>query len=118
MSYNSTVTNIGYTPYYLVFGREMTYPVDLIISTVHSEESQSKYVSNLKHRLHQTYSFLREKHALIQRRQNQNYDLNKNLHVYQVGDYVMLTNETCHFPQPKCLGPFRISKVLSTKVYE
>lgn len=93
-AYNSTKCDAtGYSPYYLMFGREAKLPVDLcfgIMSDV-DEVNHSRYVGKLRENL-------RDAHRLAEEVANKRHQRNKRLYdrvsfqTLEVGDRVLLRN--------------------------
>lgn len=95
-AYNSTKSNAtGYSPYYLMFGREARLPVDLCFraSGDESEEkSHYQYVEGLKRDLQRAYELANlsaEKTQLCNKRA---YDQKVSLQNIQEGDRVLMRN--------------------------
>ena len=119
MSLNSAVNNeTGYSAYMLVFGHEMSYPVDLILGEAEQQDvNYGKYTQELKHRLHTAYKKAREKMKITHHRQKANYDMKKNQINYQIGDKVWLSNEIKHFSNSPWIGPYTIQDIIGDKTY-
>lgn len=63
-AYNCTRNDtMGYSPYELMFGRQLTLPVDLFLGTnphAGTQKTHSEYVQNLRQRLHESYALAAE----------------------------------------------------------
>ena len=124
LAYNSSVQHTtGYTPFYLMFGRQARIPVDLMFkSNLPEEMPHSDYAVLLKSTLEEAYGQVREKMELKQEAQKQSYDRKVHGKPYNVGDMVWLhstvvprgTAKKLHHPWT---GPYRVVKCLSDITY-
>ena len=97
-AYNCTKNDsTGYSPYYLMFGREARLPIDVCFGLQPdglTAKDHSSYVTNLRQNLHEAYEAARreaEKHAAANKKR---YDLKvrvKNTDL-QAGDRVLIRN--------------------------
>ena len=124
MAYRSAVqTSTGFTPQFLMYGREMRLPIDIIYRPPHREISRSQYAQEIRNTLEYAYKVAREKLHLAHERQKDYYDRRTQGSRYSVGDSVWLWS-----PVPKkgvapkfhepWTGPYKISKRLSDVTYE
>ena len=129
LAYNSTpheTTNI--TPYRMVFGTEISIPLDIIIETPNEESdnkfiSASDYVRNLEDNMTEMYKIAREITGRSSTRQKCNYDRNVRNVYYDIGDQVRR-----HQPKVKIgtktklarnwTGPWTVIKRLSDVLYQ
>lgn len=95
-AYNSTKCDAtGYSPYYLMFGREARLPVDLCFQTPtdRTEKKQhSQYVAKLKRDLKEAYQLASEASTKVHQRNKQAYDSRVRFQVLDTGDRVLLKN--------------------------
>lgn len=124
MAYNSSVQpSTGYTPFFLMFGRQARLPIDLMYGTPQdSVESTSDYAATLKTSLEQAYSKCRNKFNLTQERQKELYDEHIHGKPYQVGDLVWLHSPVIKPGASKKLhhswqGPYEVVKCISDITY-
>ena len=71
MAYNSSVhSSTGYTPFFLMFGRQSRLPVDLMYgATQNQTDSPNEFAIRLKSTLEQAYALCRDKANLTHQRQ-------------------------------------------------
>ncbi|KAK7889282.1 hypothetical protein WMY93_024842 [Mugilogobius chulae] len=94
-AYNSTKCDAtGYSPYFLMFGREARLPVDLCFGTSPDKaaESHSRYVSKLKEDLYQAYKLASETADKVHQKNKNAYDKRVGFQSLEVGDRVLLKN--------------------------
>ena len=109
----------GYSPFYMMFGREPREPTQLIeVDILNEEETPSQYVANLLERLKEAYNQARlsEERA---RQTRENYWKKRNTdHNFKVGDRVMMyskqrkTGRTFKLA-PHWRGPYVIEKFIT-----
>lgn len=82
----------GFTPNFVVFGREVRQPLDILLGLgrVNSREHEtSEYLQHLKSVLEEVHKIASENLRRVQLRQNKDYDININEHQFEVGDVVL-----------------------------
>ena len=116
LAYRSTVHEVtGFTPSYIMTGREVLLPLD-IMTGVYDEEQRRHlpvYVEELKGRLHQCFTEVRQHLKRAAERQKRYYNLHSHGEQYSRGDLVYLKETTRKkgvSPKlaPKWKGPFII----------
>ena len=92
LAYNSSVhASTGFSPFFLMFGRQVTLPVDLMYGISHEEEVLLlEYVERLKERLRGAYALVRERCGTEHRRQKAIYDEKVHGAPFNPGDLVWL----------------------------
>ena len=126
MAYRSSVhESTGFTPYFLVFGHEMSLPLDLMyIPPEHSEPlSLKKQVLERHEAIRKAFELVRRNTTAHQLRRSALYNRKVHGPVYKEGDCVLL-----HYPvtPPGCSpklsshwrGPYRIIKCLKDVNYK
>lgn len=120
-AYNTAIHSVtGYSPYFLMFGREPPTSVDSLVKPP-SLSSLPDYVKQQQHALQETFLDLREANA--DRSQNRS-DKNDKLSplVFHPGQLVLLNDDTkpagvAGKLLPRWRGPFRVIRKLSDLVY-
>ena len=92
MAYNTSVhASTGYTPFFLIFGRQARLPIDLMYGTRENNElSTSDYATQLKKCLDKAYRRAREKLHTSHRCQKECYDKRIHGKPFKEGDLVWL----------------------------
>ena len=125
LAYRSTVHEVtGYTPNYVMLGREVTLPIDIMMGTIGDEQrlTVSDYIDQLKDRLSSCFDEVRVQLAKYGERQMKYYNLSTRGLNYKPGDLVYSLEKTRKIgvsPKlaPKWLGPHLVVQRLGT-VYE
>ena len=126
-AYNTSVQDTtGYIPFFLMFGREIRMPVDLMHGlspgTVSDVTSLSTYVQQLQSKLTAAYTFVHQNVSVQQRRQKENYDQKIHGKPHQISELVWLhtpvvkKGQARKFHQP-WTGPYKVRKKLSDVNY-
>ena len=124
MAYNTSVhPTTGFTPFYLMFGRQAKLPVDLMYGTPESEVlSPSQYAAMQKTAISEAYDQVRAKTARQLKHQSDLYNQKVHGSPYKVGDHVwVLFPQTPRGKSKKLYrpwsGPFAVVKKLSDVTY-
>ena len=124
-AYNTSVhSTTGYTPFYLMFGRQARLPVDLMYNIPMPEAAAevSEYASQLHQRFTSAYDSVRATMNTKQLRQKEQYDSRIHGKSLVPGDLVWLFNpalprgQARKFRRP-WVGPYRILDKLSVANY-
>eukprot|EP00731_Ephydatia_muelleri_P023718 Em0015g1301a len=125
MAYNSSVhSSTGYTPFYLMFGRQARLPVDLMYGTGPSDSfTAGEYATELRNALHNAYAVVREKCNAEHKRQKSFYDEKVHGKPYSVGDVVWLHSIVVPRGQSRKLhhpwkGPYRVQERIGESDYK
>lgn len=93
-AYNCTRNDAtGYSPYFLMFGREARLPVDVCFSSMLDQEemtSHQRYVENLRKDLKEAYQQAVVASNKSHQRNKQSYDLRIRPHLLEEGDRVLV----------------------------
>ena len=126
-AYNTSIhTSTGFTPFYLMYGREARLPVDLEFGvTSPSPDDLSPVAYSRQMQIILSYAYRKVRAALgdVQRRQKMLYDHNIHGHPYKEGDMVWLhstvvpphSHRKLHHPWT---GPYQIVSKLSDLNYK
>jgi len=86
-AYNTTPhSSTGYSPYYLLFGRKPTLPVDALLPNRRVEPKSMNALSELQ----ETHKTAKENNDRARRRQKKGYDINVRGGALEVGDHVLV----------------------------
>lgn len=93
-AYNSTKSDAtGYSPYYIMFGREARLPLDVCFGTERQQTvSHSRYVEDLKRDLQSAYELAAKSANQVHLRNKRNYEKVLRHQVLGRGDRVLLKN--------------------------
>jgi hypothetical protein len=126
-AYRSTVhETTGFTPNFLMFGREVKLPAELIHGSKSEEgdcvDTYGLYVDNLRRRMQHAHAIARKYLKTNTQRNKSNYDVKANLTKYKPGDAVWFLSEArkvniCPKLQPTYVGPYVVVKCLSSLDY-
>lgn len=119
-------TRTGFSPNFLMFGREVTQPIGLtfgILTANRKEKDIVEYVQNLIIALNLTHNVARENLKASQGRQKRDYDLRSKQTSYSVGDAVYKRDTATKVGQsrkrkPPWKGPYIVVKVINPVLYE
>ena len=102
----------GQTPNFMMFGREINIPADLMFASVMTEESMlvNEYIQQLVVSLKESHQIARKKLKETQKRMKKNYDLRILEKTYETGDKVYVQGEAvsqgiCKKIAPPWKGP-------------
>ena len=110
----------SYSPNYLMLGREVRAPIDIVLGTSVDDAQYANYddfVDELRRRLCSAYEVVRRQLGKTAERNKHYYDLRVKPAAYKVGDLVYYFNPRRYRGlqekwQRKFTGPFRVLKVL------
>ena len=116
--------NTGYTPNYLMFGRELSLPDELFgISQLNQpEQDLPEYIQTLRSHLKRAHEVTRTNIGHAQRRQKRVYDRKLFTRTFEPGDSVYKLNTQIRVGQttkfkPIYNGPYLVTKVISPVLY-
>ena len=126
MAYRSSPhETTGITPNYMMFGREITLPLDIMLELPHSSlpTSSTDYAKKLRFKLTSAYEIAHVKLKTAAQRQKNLYDQGTYGERLQKGDLVWYAHKLrkkgqCPKLQPKWKGPFLVTAVLNNVVIE
>ena len=124
MAYNSSVhASTGYTPFYLMFGRQARLPLDVMYETGRSTAlNPGEYALVLQKQLRTAYDLVRKRLSQTHLHQQELYNHKVHGQPHKPGDLVWLhssvarkgpRHKLCH----QWTGPFRVIKRLSDATY-
>jgi len=124
LAYNTSVQpTTGYSPFYLMFGRQARIPVEIMFgSGPVATSSPSAYATKLHQSLTLAYNEVRDKMKATFQRQKQFYDRKVHGKPFSVGDLIWLYSPAVPSGQAKKLyhpwtGPYEVVKKLSDATY-
>ena len=124
LAYNSSVhPTTGYTPFYLMFGRQVRMPVDVMYGNPNSHTTTlPQYVAGLRSSLNAAYDQVRNTMMTRLSRQKDLYDRRAHGEPFRSGDLVWLHTPAVprgHSKKLHCpwTGPYRVVSKLSDAVY-
>ena len=107
----------GFSPSYLMFGREISLPFDSARPVV-SISKPSDYLTYLAHHRQLVLQAARDNIRRNQGITKARYDKNRSNPNYQVGDLVLIRQHRPHGKtDPSYLGPYRVTKCISPLTY-
>ena len=124
MAYNSSVqASTGYTPFYLMFGRQARLPLDVMYETSRpTSSSPGEYALALQKQLRTAYDLVRERLSKTHLRQRELYNQKVHGQPHKPGDLVWLHSSVARKGPRRKLshqwtGPFKVIKRLSDATY-
>ena len=120
-AYRSTVhPSTGFTPNFLMLGREVNLPVHLVFPTPRAEGATctTDYVAKLQERLERCFDLARQNLRQAASRQQRRHDTRVVQHPFQVGSVVYRRNAMRTALEKPWNGPFLITRVLSGCLYQ
>jgi len=123
LAYRTSVqVSIDETPAQMVFGEELSLPIDIMLGTTEDVPLSSQFTRDLRDSLEEAHENAREHLGAAQRRQRQQYNTRSRDSSFQVGDLVWLRNFKLNPGEiPKFhkmwKGPYEILEVISEVNY-
>ena len=126
MAYNTSVhPSTGFSPFYLMFGRQARLPVDLIYGTgpqITDNQSVGEYAASLKNRVSEAFDLVRKNMSQHHVYQKELYDRKVHGQPFSTGDWVRLYSPVVgkggsrklHCPWK---GPYTVIKKISDVTY-
>jgi len=123
-AYNTSIqSTTGFTPFFLMFGRQARVPADVMYATDKPDgTTHGEFAATLKTTLENAYQLVRDNTGMKQERQKDYYDKRVHGKPFSVGDQVWLHSPVVPRGKSKKLhhpwiGPWIIVKRLSDAVY-
>ena len=109
----------GFTPNFLMFGREVHLPVDLLFPRPAAEEPKDthQYASELVEKLQECYHIARDHLRAAAQRQKRDYDTRMIERQYKAGDLVYKRHHIRKKLEIPWRGPFVVLKALTNSLY-
>lgn len=107
----------GFSPYYMVFGKEMSLPFDVaLLPTEELHKAPDAYVKELVHKVKIIQELAKQNVKDVQKVNKERYDKKTKVPQFRIRDQVLLkvmkrTPGKKHKLQPKWEGPYYIIKV-------
>ena len=124
-AYRSSVNEVtGFTPYFLMYGREARIPADLVYGDVREPEPDTDdFVTERCNRFRSAFEAAREHLGAAAKRRKRHYDLRARPQAFPVGSQVWCLNPRPHKGrfrkwQSPYLGPFEVNRQLGPVTYE
>ena len=125
LAYRSSVhASTSFTPYNVLFGREVVLPLDIMLRVDNQEPflPVSEYVSRLRDTLSTVVEAVKGHQAKASRQQKTAYDFRANFQYYSEGELVWLQTKAkkrgiCPKLQRRYKGPYRITDRVSEVLY-
>ena len=123
LAYRSSVQeSTGETPSMMMLGREITLPVDVMVTSPPSTQKEGDFACNLREKLQDVHEAARVKLKLAAQKQARSYDRNTVLRSFEMGDWVWLHGSqrkrgVCPKFVFKWSGPYLVVNKLSDVVY-
>ena len=123
MAYNTSVhASTGYTPFFLMYGRQARLPIDLVYGTKVNHTHASTYATSTKRAFEEAYSLVRQKLNAAHCIQKTYYDKKVHGKPFVTGDLVWLfspavprgKSKKSHHPWS---GPYRVTARLGDSDY-
>ena len=124
IAYHSALqASIGYTPYFLLYGREVRLLLDVINSLPERDQSRTDYAIEVRKTLDQAYEVARDHLQLAHKRQKDYYDRRTRGKRFKQGESVWLHTPVLEKGVARNFhelwtGPFKVKKQLSDVTYE
>ena len=123
MAYNTSVhSSTGYTPFYLMFGRQTRLPIDITYDAAVDQASSNEYATATQTALQEVYSLVHQKLDMAHSFQKTYYGKRVHSNPFKEGDFVRLFSPAVPRGHSKKLhhpwsGPHRILAKLSNGDY-
>ena len=127
MAYNTSIQlTTGQSPFFLMFGRRVRIPVDMLFDMGQAQETDGvevgEYMAKQSRILQEAYSYVRDTMKLHQDRQKELYDWKRHGEPFEVGDQVMPHSTVIprgHSRKLNCpwTGLYKVMKKLSEVIY-
>ena len=124
-AYNTSVhSTTGYSPFFLMFGRQATIPVDLMYNLNQGQEKElPDYVHQLREGLKEAYALVRNRCESEHQRQKAIHDRKVHVKPFGIGNMVWLFSPAV--PRRRCKkfhhpwkGPFKVVEKKGSSTYK
>ena len=118
---DSVHTATGFTPFQLLFGRDVRGPLSLLkahlTDTTEETSSPRMFLEGLKERLHFAWEKVKENDTTAKKCAKRYYDKSAQMRSFQPGDQVLVFEPSTDKLEPRWCGPYAVTDKLNDVTY-